>query len=428
MVVLAIFGTFALLALIGVPIAMSLAFGGIVPMEFFMGTKLITVIQRFFVAVDAYSLMAIPLFVIAGGLMDKGGVSKRLVRLATSLVGWLPGGLAAVTFLASAFFGAISGSSTATVAAIGGIMVPAMVKDGYPLNFSLATAACAGWLGVIIPPSIPMVLYGVSSGVSVGEVFLGGIIPGILLAFGMSSYGVWWGYKHRDTIVLHTFSLKEVWQAFVNSIGAIFMPLIVLGGIYAGVFTATEAAAVAILYGLIIGLFVYKELTFSTILKILKGSVVTTSMILFVVAAATLFGYVMTYEMIPTTVTNFILGVANNKFTFLFLITVLLLIIGTFMDTPPAILIMAPLIVPILGYFDVDPVAFGVIMVINLGIGLTTPPVGMNLYVAAGLQKTTIGSVVNRHLWCYILCALVVLIVLMAFPQIITFLPNMMLK
>lgn len=427
MVVIAIFGTFALLALIGVPIAISLAFGGIVPMEFFMGTKLPVIIQRFFVAVDAYSLMAIPLFVIAGGLMDKGGVSKRLVRLATSLVGWLPGGLAAVTFLASAFFGAISGSSTATVAAIGGIMVPAMVKDGYPLNFSLATAACAGWLGVVIPPSIPMVLYGVSSGVSVGEVFLGGIIPGILLAFGMSSYGIWWGSKHKDTLVLHKFSIKEVGSAFTDSIWAILMPLIVLGGIYAGAFTATEAAAVAIFYGLVIGLFVYKELKISTILSILKGSVVTTSMILFVVAAASLFGYVMTYEMIPTTVTNFILNVANNKFNFLLLITVLLLIIGTFMDTPPAILIMAPLIVPMLGHFDVDPIAFGVIMVINLGIGLTTPPVGMNLYVAAGLQKTTIGSVVNRHLWCYILCALAVLLILMAFPEVITFLPNLML-
>ena len=426
MVVIAIFGTFALLALIGVPIALSLAYGAIVPMEFFMGTKLMAIAQRFFVAIDSYSLMAIPLFVIAGGLMDKGGVSKRLVRLATSLVGWLPGGLAAVTFLASAFFGAISGSSTATVAAIGAIMVPAMVDDGYPLNFSLATAACAGWLGVVIPPSIPMVLYGVSSGVSVGELFLGGIIPGILLAVGMSSYGIFWGIRHKDSIVLHKFSLKEVFDALLSSIWALLMPLIVLGGIYAGVFTATESAAIAILYGLIIGLFVYKELTISATIKILKGAVVTTAMILFVVAAATLFGCVMTYEMIPTTVTNFIVSIAHNKFTFLGLVTILLLFIGTFMDTPPAILIMAPLLVPILGYYNVDPVAFGVIMVINLGIGLTTPPVGMNLYVAAGLKKTSIGSVVNKHLFFYILCALIILIFLLFFPQIITFLPNMM--
>jgi C4-dicarboxylate transporter DctM subunit len=372
--------------------------------------------------------MAIPLFIIAGGLMDKGGVSKRLVRMATSLVGWMDGSLAVVAFVASAFFGAISGSSTATVAAIGAIIVPAMLEDGYPLDFSLATVACAGWLGVIIPPSIPMVLYGVSTGVSIGKLFLGGFIPGILLTFGMASYGIWWGRKHRDIIRRYEFSWREVGLAFKSAIGAIIMPLIVLGGIYAGVFTPTESAAVAVFYGLIVGFWGYKELTVKATVKILKSAVTTTAMILFVVAAASLFGYVMTYALIPTRVTNFIVEMANSKAAFLTLITILMLIVGTFMDTPPAILIMAPIIVPILPRYGIDPVAFGVIMVVNLGIGLTTPPVGMNLYVAAGLRKTSIGSVVNRHLVGYILCALVMLIIFLIFPGLISFLPDLMMK
>jgi len=425
---LLLFVAFAILLVLSVPIAISLSVAAAIPMQFEMGVKLIVIAQKFFTAIDSYSLMAIPLFIVAGGLMEKGGVSKRLVSFATSLVGWVPGGLAVVAFVASAFFGAISGSSTATVAAIGSIVVPAMLDDGYPLNFSLATVACAGWLGVIIPPSIPMVLYGVSTGTSIGELFLGGVIPGILLCCCMGAYSIFWGIKHKDTLVKHPFSWRNVGTSLKDSIWALLMPIVVLGGIYAGVFTPTESAAISILYGAVIGFFGYKELTVKDSVQILKNSVLTTGMIMFVVAGAALFGYVMTYENIPVTVANFITGIASSRLIFSLLVMVLLLIVGTFMDTPPAILILSPILYPILATYGIDPVAFGVMMVINLGIGLTTPPVGMNLYVAAGIRKAGISDVVNKHLLAYIGCALFGLTIIVIFPQLVTFLPNLALK
>ena len=240
MVTATIFSVFFGLIIIGVPIAMALALGALVPLSLFSDLSRTVVIQKFFSAVDTYALMSIPFFMLAGGLLDKGGVSKRLINLASALVGWLPGGLAVVTIVASAFFGAISGSSAATVAAVGSIMLPAMLKEGYPMKFSLATTASAGFLGVIIPPSNPMVLYGLSGNVSVGEVFMGGFIPGILLAGAMSVYSVYYGKKHLKGFVAKPFSWPELGTALKKALWAIFMPLIVLGGIYCGVFTPTE--------------------------------------------------------------------------------------------------------------------------------------------------------------------------------------------
>ncbi len=419
-----LFITFFAFLLLGVPIALSLVAASIAALSS-TGANLLVVPQKLFSAMDSYSLMAIPFFMISGGLLADGGVSKRLTDFAKSLVGWLPGGFAVVVFLSSAFFGAISGSSAATVAAIGSIMVPAMLADGYPLKFSLATVAAGGFLGIIVPPSIPMVIYGLAAGAPVGDVFLGGFIPGFMLAGGMSVYAIIWASRHKDIVKPHKFSLGEVWRSFKEAILALIMPLIVLGGIYGGIFTPTEAACVSVFYGLFVGAFVYKELTVKSILRILRSSMVTTGMLLFVIAAATVFGLVLTRENVPQTVAAWITSVASSKAAFWAMVTVLLLIVGTFMDTCPAVMILTPIFAPALTAYGISPVVFGVVMIINLGIGLCTPPVGLNLYVAAGLKKTTIENVVSSHLWWYLLAAVLVLVLLMALPGIITFLPNL---
>ena len=421
----ALFGTFFLLLLIGVPIAACLLASTAVAIILSANLPLVVIMQKIFTAVDSYNLMAIPFFMICGGLLEKGGVSKRLVNFANSLVGNLHGGLAIVTFLASAFFGAISGSSAATVAAIGSIMIPAMLEEGYPLKFTLATVASAGWLGIIVPPSIPMVVYGLSGNVSIGEIFMGGFIPGFLLAGSMSVYAYFYGKKYIKT--KRAFSLPLVFNTFREAIWALLMPLIILGGIYGGIFTPTEAAAVASLYGLFIGIFVYKELDLKKIYSVMKSAVTTSGMIMFAIAAASAFGYLLTRELVPVKVANLIMGISDSPAVFLLLVTILLFIVGTFMDTLPAIMILTPILIPALSQYGISPVAFGVIMVINLGIGQITPPVGLCLYVAASLKKTVIENVVCKHLFMYMGAAIAILIVLMCFPQIILFLPNMML-
>ena len=423
MFVATIFGAFLILAAIGIPLSLALVAGTALPIALFTTTNLQVIVQRFFNAVNQYSLMAIPLFVISGALLDKGGVSKRLVRFANSLVGWMPGGLAIVAFLASAFFGAISGSSLATVAAIGAIVVPSMLDEGYPLPFALSTVASAGWLGIIIPPSIPMVLYGTAGNVSVGDLFLAGVLPGIILMAGMACYSFYYGKKYLPS--RKKFSTSEVWNSFRDAIWAIGMPVIILGGIYGGIFTPTEAAAVACLYGFLVGIFIYRELNWKLLKEIMHSSVITTSFIMFICASATAYGYVMTMEMIPTKVANYIISIASNKLSFLALVTILLLIVGTFMDTAPAMMILAPILVPILPTYGIDPVAFGIIMTVNLGIGLVTPPVGMNLYVAASIRKVPVSTVINKHLLIYMLIAFLLLCLFMLVPDIILFVPNL---
>lgn len=419
------FGVFFFLVLLGLPIAFSLAMGAIVPLALFKDMTMAVVIQKFFASTNSYGLMAIPFFMIAGGLLDKGGVSKRLVNLANALIGWLPGGLAVVVFLASAFFGAISGSAVATVVAIGSIMLPSMLKEGYDFRFTLSTIASAGYLGVIVPPSIPMVLYGLSTGASVGDVFLGGFIPGFMLAGGMGVYAVLYGIKHKHEIKQRQFSLPELRRAFVDSIWAMLMPLIVLGGIYSGVFTPTEAAAVAVVYGLIIGFGVYRELNLYLLFRIMRTSVMTAAMIMFVCATASCFAYVLALENIPRMIAQFLISICSNQFQFWVVVTLFLFMVGMVMDTPPAILILSPLLAPAAQAFGIHPITFGVIMIINLGIGMVTPPVGMNMFVAAGLAKAKASDVITRHLFAYVICSALVMILLMVFPEIILFLPNL---
>ena len=420
MMVALIFGVFVLVLLIGCPIAIALLLGGIVPIMALTDIPLGIVVQRLFSSANSYSMMAVPFFILAGNLMDTGGVSKRLVNLARSLVGWLPGGLAVVSFLACAFFGAISGSAPATVAAIGSIMIPSMKEDGYPMPFILATIASGGWLGVIVPPSIPMVLYCISVGsVAITDVFLGGFIPGFLLAGGMSVYAVLWGRKHMRHAT-RKFSIHEVGRSFVDALWALGMPIIILGGIYLGIFTPTEAAVVAVAYGLLVSTLIYHQLSLKGLMQIIRRTVITTNICMFIVLSSTVFAAIMTREQIPVIVGNAIMSVASNRLMFY------LLVVGTFMETIPAIMILAPILTPMLGAYGINPVSFGVIMVITLGIGMLTPPVGINLYTAVSLCGEKVERVINRHLFAYIGCALVVLALLIGFEGIIMFLPNLL--
>ena len=417
--------SFVILLIIGAPIAMCLALGAIVPLTFFSDISAIAVIQKFFTSIDSASLMAVPFFIVAGGLLSEGGVSKRLVDFAYSLVGWLPGGLAIVTFVASAFFGAICGSAAATCSAIGAILIPELTRKGYPLPFSLATVASAGFLGIIIPPSIPMIIYGQATGTSVSELFMAGVIPGILLTVSMSIYAFFWGKVHR--IPTQKFQLIRVWQSFKSAIWALIMPFIILGGIYGGIFTATEAGAVSCAYGFLAGLFIYKELNLKLIVKIIRSSVVTCAMIMFIIAAANAFALVLTRENIPQLVSGGLLRFSGESvFLFYLLVTILLLFVGTFMETLPAIMILAPILSLALAPLGQSSVAFGIVMIVNLAIGVITPPLGLDLYVAAGVAKAPVSAVINRHLLCYGLCSFLVLVLIMVFPQISTLLPSMM--
>jgi len=419
-----LFGVFAFLILLNIPVAVCLGLATIAAITLTGTVPLQVVAQKLFTATDSFPLMAIPFFMVAGSLMEKGGISHRLIRLANTLVGSLPGGLALVTVLASMFFAAISGSSPATVAAIGSIMIPAMVRQGYSEDFATATQASSGYIGVIIPPSIPMITYGVVTGVSIGGLFLAGFIPGLMIglslmavAFIISRKKGYVGEKRSD--------LKEVAVAFRDAIWALLMPIIILGGIYLGVFTPTEAANVAVVYGFVIGLFVYKELKWSDIPGILRTSAISMSMVMLIIATASGFGLLLTREMIPNKIASLFLSITDSTLLLLLLINVLLLLVGTFMETNAAIIILAPIFFPAIVKMGIDPVHFGVMMIVNLAIGMITPPLGVNLFVACGMTKLTIERVVRANL-LYLLVSLVVLLLITYFPSISLWLPGLL--
>lgn len=415
---LVLFGSLIILIAVGMPIALALS--GATLITLFTSTDVIPIVvtQRFFTAVDSFSLMAIPFFMMAGLLMEKGGISKRLIDLANLLLGRTYGSLAIVTIIVSAFFGALTGSSAATVAAIGGILIPAMIKHGYDEGFSLATSASSGYLGCIIPPSIPMITYGVATGASIGAMFMAGVIPGILLALGMCLYAYFLGkkngYKGSDVKA----SGKEIWTAFKEAIWALLMPVIILGGIYGGIFTPTEASCVALFYGLIVSIVVYKELNLRDLPKMIKQAMVNSAMVMFIIAGAAAFGYLMTRGLIPTRVATAITSVTDNYIVFLLIVNVLLLVMGTFMETNAAIMITAPIFLPIVQAMGINVIHFGIIMIVNLAIGQITPPLGVNLFVAAGVHGGAIEKVVNKHLIRYLIISIAILLLITYIPQI----------
>lgn len=419
-----LFGTFIILILLNVPVAVSLGLATIIALATSGTVPTMVVAQKLFTATDSFPLMAIPFFMIAGALMERGGISRRLINFANALIGHLPGGLALVTILASMFFAAISGSSPATVAAIGSIMIPGMVRQGYSLPFASATQATAGCIGVIIPPSIPMITYGVVTGASIGGLFMAGFTPGIL--FGLALMLVAFVVSKRHNYVgTETPSLAEIWKTFKEAIFALLMPIIILGGIYGGIFTPTEAANVAVIYGLIVGFFVYKELSIKDIPPILRTSAISTAMVMLIIACASAFGLILTREMIPNAVAEFFISISDNKYVFLLLVNIMLLVVGTFIETNAAIIILAPIFFPVAVQMGIDPVHFGIIMVINLAIGMVTPPLGVNLFVACGLSKLSIEKIISAN-WIYLGVTILVLLLISYIPGISMWLPHVL--
>ena len=419
-----LFGSFAALVFCNVPIAASLCLATVISIFYSGSVPMAVVGQKLFASIDSFPLMAIPFFMIAGNLMEQGGISKRLITFANTIIGSLSGGLALVAILASMFFAAISGSSPATVAAIGSIMIPAMVRQGYSKEFSTATQASAGFIGVIIPPSIPMVTFGVVTGTSIGTLFIAGFLPGTL--FGVALMIVAYIIARKNNYIGDKrASLVETFRAFKDSIIALLMPIIILGGIYGGIFTPTEAANVAVVYGLFVGLFVYKELKWSDIPEILKKSAISSSLVMLIISTASAFGLILTREAIPGQIAEIFIGITSNPIMLLVLINIMLLVIGTFMETNAAIIIMAPIFFPVIMKMGIDPVHFGIIMVANLAIGMITPPLGVNLFVACGLTKLKIEQVVKAN-WWYLFASLLVMALITYMPSISMWLPGVL--
>lgn len=373
--------------LLNVPIAACLGLGSMAALHFGNGVTLSLVAQRMLTACDSTTLLAVPLFIFAGSILSEGGISKRLINFAKCAVGWIPGSLGMVAVLACMFFAALSGSGPATVAAIGGIMLPSMIDDGYPVGFSTALICSAGCIGVIIPPSIPFVNYATIAGVSIGDQFMAGMIPGVLMGLALMVLcfvaAKVKGFGQNTT----PFKLKALGRSFVDSVWALLMPVIILGGIYGGIFTPTEAAAVACIYGIVVSFFIYRSLKVKALLDLSFEAAKTTGMIFFIVATANIFAWILSTEQVPQAISAAVLGLTSNKVVILLIINVLLLINGCFMDTTASTYIYTPILLPIILSLGMDPLHFGVVMVMNLAIGFITPPLGMHLFVGVGLDE-----------------------------------------
>lgn len=421
-----LFVSLAVFFLIGVPIAFSLGLASLITLLVRVPPIPLEVIpQRIIVAADSFPLMAVPFFLLAGNLMESGGISNRLIKFAGALVGHVRGGMSFVAVLASVFFGGISGSAVADTTAIGSITIPAMLRRGYNKGFVAAVQGAAGTIGVLIPPSVPLIVYGVSvGGVSIGDLFIGGIIPGLMMAIILIlvSYiiAIKMGYEGeaRPTI-------KETVIAFKESILALLMPLIIIVGIRTGIFNPTESAVVAVIYSLIISKFVYKELSWQKIHQILIKTAISTGVIMIIIATASLFGWLLTIEQIPQWVSIKMMSITSSKIVFLVLLNIILLIVGTFLETNAAIIMLAPLLYPIAAQYDINLVHFGLLMIVNLAVGMITPPLGVTLLISCGITNVSLSQTL-KYVCIYLLAMILVLLLITFIPNIVLLLPNLL--
>ncbi len=399
-----------------ISIAVSIGGSAILGLSIFDSGKLILVPKEMFTAIDKFPLAAIPFFILAGNLMETGGISRRLVNFAKSLVGGVQGGLPMTCVLTCMIFAAVSGSSVATTFAIGSILIPALVKHGYPTSYAAALQATSAELGVIIPPSIPMILFGVAAEVSIGELFIAGVVPGLLIG-GVLMVFVHiycrfkgWGKNDGD-------GRLSVGRATVEAGWALLMPVIILGGIYGGVFTPTEASVVAVFYALIVGLVIHRELKFSHLVAVFKKSVLSSAVIMFIIANAGLFAFLITRAGIPEAIGLWLKEVLQSPAYFLLGVNAALFVIGMFIETSAAIIVLAPILVPVAVFFGIDPVHFGMIMVVNLALGMITPPFGVNLFAACTVAKISLDRIIG-HLLPFVLVILGCLALITYIPQI----------
>jgi len=397
--------------MLSVPIGYAIGIATLITLISFSNIPITMIAQNAVAGVDSFPLLAIPFFMLAGNLMSSGGIAKRLVDFFESIIGHITGGLGMVTVVVCMFFAAISGSAVATVSAVGAFMIPEMVKHGYSKSFSAALTAAAGTIGVIIPPSVPFVIYGVVSGSSITELFTAGFLPGILM--GVALIIICYivskknGYKGTDKKI----SLKDILISFKKAFWAILSPVIILGGIYSGKFTPTEAAVISVVYSFVVGVFIYKELDFKGAYTAFKDAIVVNGATTFMVGLSTAFATLLTMEQIPAKIASFILSISNNSFIVLLLINIFLLLVGMFIDNIPATIILTPILLPIAISFGMSPITFGIMLTMNLAIGFCTPPYGIDLFVASAISKVGMDEISKQILKMIVSLIIVLLLV-----------------
>ena len=405
--------TFVISLLIGIPVAVAI---GLTSLAVLMTQDISLVIlpQRMFAGCDSFPVVAVPFFILAGDLMARGNISKTLVQFAESLIGFVKGGLWLVSIAACAFFAAISGVSAATTAAIGTPLLPELKKKGYNPDRSAALVACGGTIGVIIPPSVPLILYAVMSNQSVTRLFLNGFCPGMMMAAALGGVALFIAYKNNYPRGMEL-SFKNIWATFKEAIWGLIMPLIILGGIFSGVFTPSEAAVIAVDYSLLVAVFVYKDLTWKDLFRILSNSAITMSVVVFIIATSSALGWIMANWQIPNQIAAAILSLSNNKFIILLLIDIIILIAGIFMETACALIILTPVFLPLISQLGVNLIHFGLLMVLGLAIGMVTPPVAICLYVSSTVSGISIEKI-SRAVMPFLIALIIVLLLYTYLP------------
>jgi tripartite ATP-independent transporter DctM subunit len=405
-----------LLFFIDTPIAIAIGVSSIIAISLQQESTLMMVIQRLFSGVDSFHLLAVPLFMFAGIIMEAGGISRRIIDFASALVGWLPGGMAAVAIVSAMFFAGISGSAAADTAAVGAIMIPAMKKSGYRSDFAAAVQASGGSIGVVIPPSIPMIIFGFLTGASVGRLFMAGILPGILI--GLSLICVSTLISKRQGYGAHVrFSPTEVFRTFRRALLALGAPVIILGGILTGIFTATESAAVAVAYGLAVGMFIHRQIRWRDLPALFRDGAITAAIVMFIIATASIFSWIAAIEDIPARLAGGLLGVTANKIGLLLLINLVLLLAGTFVETTAALILLVPMIAALLPSLGIDMIHLGVIVVVNLAIGMLTPPLGICMIVSSSLSQDSLTATC-RQIMPFLLVLLIDLAIITFYPPL----------
>ena len=419
-----LFIVFIVCLILRFPIAFSLGLSCLVYL-LAMGIPLIVLPMKLYSGIDVFVLLSIPGFILAGNLMNHGGLTEKIITFCNHLLGHIRGGLALANIGASMLFAGISGTAISDTASIGSVLIPAMRKEGYDTDFSCAVTASSSTVGPIIPPSVPMIIAATLSGLSVGKLFLAGALPGFLLGFGLMGITYYLSLKRKYPKHARS-SIKQIGKGFIDTFWALLMTLIILFGIIGGVFTPTEASIVAVVYALLIGIFVYKRLSLKNVMVLVLDSMKTSASLMVLVGFANLFGWILITEQMPQLVSNEILGFSDNKYVVLLLINLLLIFVGTFMETIAALLILFPILLKVAMAVEVDPIHFSVIALLNLMIGLTTPPLGICLFVSASIGKVSIGKVSKAGL-PFLLVSLLVLTLVTLFPQISLFLPELFL-
>lgn len=418
--------SFIIFLILGIPIAFVLGLTSFVGLLYSGDIPLLLIPKQMFSGTDSFPLLAVPFFILAGNLMNIGGITKRLIHFCNILLGHVRGGLALVNVVASMFFAGVTGAAVADTSALGSILIPAMTREKYDRDFSAAVTAASSTVGPIIPPSIPMVILGTVGELSIGALFLAGVIPGILMGLSLLVVAYVISVK-RDYPKEKMRSLKEFFIGLKDALLALLMPAIIMGGILGGIFTPTEAAVVAVFYAFLVSFFVYREVRWKDLPRVLIDSVVVTSIIMFVIANSAIFGWILANHQVPQAVAHIFLSITNNKWVLLLLINLFLLFVGTFMETTASLIILTPILLPMAVKVGIDPIHFGLVMVLNLVIGLITPPLGVCLFIACSIARITLEQIVKAIL-PFLIAAIGVLFIVTYIPELVLWLPRMVMK